>query len=323
MRRRDFIGVVYGAALALPYRAAAQQPGKVWRIGHVLVTTPERGGIFVQALEQSLADLGYVQGHNIVLVNRFAGPQPDKLEEAIVSLVPHVDLLVVWGEAAIAAKKLSGSMPTVFISIGFPVELGLVQSLAHPGGSMTGITAEAALETPGKRLQILKEIIPDLKRVAVLGVVGEPIGAETLEPAARQLRLTLIPIDIKSADDLEGAFADVKQSQAEALFVSRTGLTANLGKQIADLALAAHLPSCYSFRTTVMAGGLVSLDADRLAMTRPAAAQIDKIIKGTSPADIPVEQPTRFELYINLKTARLLNLTIPPSLLARADELIE
>jgi putative ABC transport system substrate-binding protein len=323
MRRRDFIGVVYGAALALPYRAAAQQPGKVWRIGHVLVTTPERGGIFVQALEQSLADLGYVQGHNIVLVNRFAGPQPDKLEEAIVSLVPHVDLLVVWGEAAIAAKKLSGSMPTVFISIGFPVELGLVQSLAHPGGSMTGITAEAALETPGKRLQILKEIIPDLKRVAVLGVVGEPIGAETLEPAARELGLTLIPIDIKSADDLEGAFADMKQSQAEALFVSRTSLTANLGKQIADLALAAHLPSCYPFRTTVMTGGLVSLDPDRLAMTRPAAAQIDKIIKGTSPADIPVEQPTRFELYINLKTARLLNLTIPPSLLARADELIE
>ena len=258
-----------------------------------------------------------------MLLNRFAGSQPDKIEEAIISLLPQVDLLVVWGEAAIAAKKLSGSVPTVFISIGFPVELGLVESLAHPGGNMTGITAEAALETPGKRLQILKEIIPDLKRVAVLGVVGEPIGAETLEPAAHQLGLTLIPIDIKSTDDLEGAFADMKQSQAEALFVSRTGLTANLGKQIADLALAAHLPSCYSFRTTVMAGGLVSLDTDRLAMTRPAAAQIDKIIKGTSPADIPVEQPTRFELYINLKTARLLNLTIPPSLLGRADELIE
>jgi putative tryptophan/tyrosine transport system substrate-binding protein len=323
MRRRDFIGVIYGSALTLPFEAAAQQPGKVWRIGDVLVTPPERGGIFAQALERSLADLGYVQGRNIVLLNRFAGSQPDKIEEAIISLMPQVDLLVVWGEAAITAKKLSGSVPTVFISIGFPVELGLVQSLAHPGGNMTGITAEAALETPGKRLQILKEIIPDLKRVAVLGVVGEPIGAETLEPAAHQLGLTLIPIDIKSADDLEGAFADMKQSQAEALFVSRTGLTANLGKQIADLALAAHLPSCYSFRTTVMAGGLVSLDADRPAMTRPAAAQIDKIIKGTNPADIPVEQPTRFELYINLKTARLLNLTIPPSLLALADELIE
>ena len=319
MRRRDFIGAICGAAATLPFEAAAQQPGKVWRIGHVLVTPPERGAIFAQALERSLADLGYVQGRNIVLLNRFAGPQPDKIEEAIISLLPQIDLLVVWGEAAIAAKKLSGSVPTVFISIGFPVELGLVQSLAHPGGNMTGITAEAALETPGKRLQILKEIRPDLKRVAVLGVVGEHLGAENLEPAAHQLGLTLIPVDIKSADDLEGAFANMKQSRAEALFVDRTGLTANLGKQIADLALAAHLPACYSFRTTVMAGGLVSLDADRLAMTRPAAAQIDKIIKGTSPADIPVEQPTRFELYINLKTARLLNLTIPPSLLAAAE----
>jgi len=323
MRRRDFIGVIYGAALALPCQAAAEQPGKVWRIGHVLVTTPERGGIFVQALERSLADLGYVQGRNIVLLNRFPGPQPDKIEEAIISLLPQIDLLVVWGEAAIVAKKMVGGVPTVFISIGFPVELGLVEGLAHPGGSMTGITAEAALETPGKRLQILKEIIPDLKRVAVLGVVGEHLGAEDLEPAARELGLTLVRVDIKSADDLEGAFADMKKSQAEALFVSRTGLTANLGKQIADLALAARLPSCYPFRLTVIAGGLVSLDPDRLAMTRSAAAQIDKIINGTSPADIPVEQPTRFGLYINLKTARLLNLTIPPSLLALADEVIE
>jgi putative ABC transport system substrate-binding protein len=316
---------ICSAALALPCRAAAQQPGKVWQIGHVLVTTPERGGIFVQALERSLADLGYVQDRNIVLLNRFAGSQPDEIKEAIISLLPEVDLLVVWAEAAIAAKKLSGSVPTVFISIGFPVELGLVQSLAHPGGNMTGITSEAALETPGKRLQILKEIMPDLKRVAVLGVVDENVGPEktSTDLAARELALTLIRLDIKSADDLERAFAGMKKSQAEALFVSRTGLTANLGKQIADLALAAHLPSCYPFRTTVMAGGLVSLDPDRVAMTRPAAAQIDKIIKGASPADIPVEQPARFELYINLKTARLLNLTIPPSLLARADEVIE
>jgi putative ABC transport system substrate-binding protein len=166
---------ICSAALALPCRAAAHQPGKVWRIGHVLVTTPERGGIFVQALERSLADLGYVQDRNIVLLNRFAGSQSDEIKEAIISLLPEVDLLVVWAEAAIAAKKLSGSVPTVFISIGFPVELGLVQSLAHPGGNMTGITSEAALETPGKRLQILKEIMPDLKRVAVLGVVDENV----------------------------------------------------------------------------------------------------------------------------------------------------
>jgi len=326
MRRRDFIGVIYSASLALPCGAAAQQAAKVWRIGHVLVVPPEQGEPFARALEHSLADLGYVQGRNIVLLHRFAGAQVDKIEEAVIFLVPQIDLLVVWGNAGIAAKKLAGDAPTVFISIGFPVELGLVQSLAHPGGNMTGIAAEAALEINGKRLQILKEIVPDLNRVAVLRDVDtRSWGFEwtALDQAARELGLTLVPADIKSADELETAFADMKKRGAEALFVTRTALLANAGKQIAELAIATHLPSSCPFRRQVIAGGLVSLDADRLAMTRPAAAQIDKIIKGTSPADIPVEQPTRFELYINLKTAHLLNLTIPPTLLAVADEVIE
>jgi putative tryptophan/tyrosine transport system substrate-binding protein len=326
VRRRDFIGVIYGAALTLPFGAGAQQPGKVWRVGDVTPVGPERGRIQAQMLEQRLADLGYVQGRNIVLLHRLSDPQPDKIEEAILSLVPQVDLLVAWGTAAIAAKKLAGGVPTVFITVGFPVELGLVESLAHPGGNMTGIASEAALETNGKRLQILKEIVPDLKRVAVLRDVNtRSWGFEwaALDQAARELGLTLVPVDIKSADELETAFASMKKSGAEALFATRTALIAAAGKQIADLALAAHLPSCQAFRTAVMAGGLVSLDVDGLAMTRQAAAQIDKIIKGTSPADIPVEQPTRLELYINLKTARLLNLTIPSSLLAVADEVIE
>ena len=331
MRRRDFIGVICGAALALPCSMAAQQPGKVWRIGHVLTVSPEQGAPYAQALEQSLADLGYVQGRNIVLLHRFAGAQVDQIEEAIISLLPQIDLLVVWGNAGMPAKKLAGGVPTVFISIGFPVELGLVQSLAHPGGNMTGIAAEAALEINGKRLQILKEIVPGLNRVAVLrdfadrsnSFYGAGFEWTALNQAARELGLTLAPADIKSADELETAFADMKKSGAEALFLTRTALLANAGKQIADLAIWTHLPSSCPFRRQVIVGGLVSLDADRLAMTRPAAAQIDKIIKGTSPADIPVEQPTRFELYINLKTARLLNLTIPPALLALADEVIE
>ena len=327
MRRREFIGAMYAAAVALPASAAAQepQPGKVWRIGHVLTGTPEIQGTFAQGLEQRLADLGYVQGRNIVLLHRFAGPQPDKIEEAIMLLVPHVDLLVVWGEGAVAAKKLAVGVPTVFISIGFPVELGLVQSLAHPGGNMTGITAEAALETPAKRLQILKEIVPELKRVAVLGPVDDPRFVEKglQELAARELGVTLLPVVIKSADDLEAAFTSMKKDGTQAVMPIRSSLTFVVSKQIADLALAAQLPSCWPFRQAVMAGGLMSLDPDRLAMTRPAAAQIDKIIKGTSPADIPVEQPTKFDLDINLKTARLLNLSIPPSLLALADQVIE
>jgi putative tryptophan/tyrosine transport system substrate-binding protein len=333
VRRRDFIGVICGTALALPFAAGAQQPGKVWRIGQVLATPPEVGEPYAQALEQRLADLGYVPGRNVVLLDRFTGAQTAKIEEAIISLLPQIDLLVLWGNAATVAKKLAEGAPTVFISVGYPVELGLVQSLAHPGGNMTGIAAEAALEINGKRLQILNEIVPDVNRVAVLRDVAEPTAAlwsygtgfewTAMNQAARQLGLSLLPIDVKSADDLEAAFADMKKSGAEAVFLTRTALVFNAGKQIADLAIAADLPSCHPFREGVMAGGLVSLDADRLAMARPAAAQIDKIIKGASPADIPVEQPTRFQLYINLKTARLLDLTIPPAVLARADEVIE
>ena len=326
MRRRAFIGVIYGAALALPCGAAAQQPGKVWRIGHVLSSTPERVGAWAEALEQRLADLGYVQGRNIALLTRFAGPQPDNIEEAIIALVPQIDLLVVWGSiAGVTAKKFAAAVPVVFLTIGFPVELGLVLSLAHPGGNMTGITAEAALETYGKRLQILKEIVPDLNRAAVLRAPDDPnvgFAMTSLDLAARELGITLIPVDIKSADDLKAAFASMKKNEAKALIVIATALAFTLGKQIADLALAARLPPS-SDKDGVTVGGLVSLYPDRVAMIRSAAAQIDKIIKGTSPADIPVEQPTRYELCINLKTARLLNLTIPPTLLALADEVIE
>jgi len=296
MRRRDFIGAIYSAAVALPFGAAAQQPRKVWQIGDLQLGPPGPGNIYAQALERSLADLGYVQGRNIVLLVRYAGSQRQEMQEAIISLLPQVDLLVVRGNAAIEARKLAGAVPTVFISIGYPVEQGLVQSLAHPGGNMTGITAEAALETNGKRLQILIDIVPDLNRVAVLRDIDtRQWGFEWTAPdqEAHELGMTLVYVDIKSADDLEGAFAGMKRSEAQALFVTRTNLTYTASKEIADLALAARLPSCWPFRESAIAGGLVSYGPDRLAMARPAAAQIDKIIKGTSPADIPVEQPTR------------------------------
>ena len=327
MKRREFIGAICGAAVTSHFAAAAEQPGKVWRVGNVLPFTPERGGSLAQLLQQRLVDLDYVEGRNVVLLTRFPGPQPDKIGEAVISVAPQADLLVVWGPiAALAAKKLAGNLPTAFISVSFPVEIGLVQSLAHPGGTMTGIAAEAAAETYGKRVQILKEIVPDLKRVAVLSPVGDPnIGFDikSLGLAARELGVSLLPVDIKSADELETAFASFKDNGAEALIVIRSALASAVAKQIADLALAAHLPSCCAQPDLVAAGGLVSLAANLLDMIQPAAAHIDKIIKGTSPADIPVEQPTRFELCVNLKTARLLNLTIPPSLLARADEVIE
>jgi putative tryptophan/tyrosine transport system substrate-binding protein len=326
MRRRDFICAIYCAAIALPHGTAAQQPGKVWRIGHVLPTTPELGQPYAQALEQRLADFGYVLGRNIVLLHRFTGgPQLEKINEVIISLVPQIDILAVWGIAIYAAKKSAAGVPTVFISAGYPVEEGLVQSLAHPGGNMTGIIAEAATETNGKRLQILKEVVPGLKRVAVLRAAYEPtvVWMTSLDLAARQLGVTLFPVEFTSAGDLETAFAGVKKSETEALIVLGGAVVIAFGKEIADLAIRVGLPSCYYVKDGVMAGGLVSYGPDRLAMARPAAALIDKIIKGASPADIPCEQPTVYELYINSNTARLLNLTIPPLLLAQADEVIE
>ena len=221
MRRRDFIGGIYGGALALSWGAAAQQPGKVWRIGSVVPGAAEPDEFFAEVLEQRLADLGHVQGRDIVLVHRFADPQPDKIGEAVRALAPQVDLLVVRGSiAAMAAKKLASGMPIVFVSSAYPVEIGLVQSLAHPGGNITGIASEAATETNQKRLQILKEIVPDLERTAVLRVPDEPFTRLTmpsLELAARQLEISLIPVDIKSADDLDAAFVDMKNSEAQAL----------------------------------------------------------------------------------------------------------
>jgi putative ABC transport system substrate-binding protein len=199
MRRRDFIGVICGAVFAAPCNAEAQQSGKVWRIGHVLVNPPERGGaIRVQTLEKGLADLGDVQGRNIELLHRFAGPQPEKLQEVISSLLPQIDLLVVWGTVGgVAAKRVASGVPTAFVSVGAPVEIGLVQSLARPGGNMTGITFEAETGTYGKRLQILKEIVPDLKRVAVLRAVGHPnvgFAMTSLEAAAPELGVSLVPL---------------------------------------------------------------------------------------------------------------------------------
>jgi putative tryptophan/tyrosine transport system substrate-binding protein len=327
MNRRDFMGAICGAALMSPSVAHAQPPGKVWRIADVFPSTPERASYLTQALEQSLADLGDVQGRNILLSQQFAGPQLDKVRDVIASLLSEIDLFVVRGTiGGVAAKELAGNVPTVFISVGAPVEIGLVQSLAHPGGNMTGITFEAATETYGKRLQILKEIAPDLERVAIIRAVGDPnvgFAMKSLERAASELNVTLVPIEIKLTSELDAAFTKIRNSKVQGLLAIAGALTFTVGAEIADRALATHLPFCSAFRETVIAGGLVSLGPDQVATTHQAATQVDKIIKGASPADIPVEQPTRSDLYVNLKTARSLNLTMPPSLLARADEVIE
>jgi putative tryptophan/tyrosine transport system substrate-binding protein len=326
MRRRGFVALIVGAAVAWPFALRARQPQK-WRIGDVVGGTQETAGHLAKELAQRLEDLGYVQGKNITLLTRFVPPEAEAIEDAIRSLLPNIDLLVVRGTiGGVAAKKLAPSVPVIFISVGAPVDIGLVESLAHPGGNMTGITFEAAMETYAKRLQILKEIVPTLERVAVLSARGDanvPFAMASLQKLAPAMGVILTSIDIKSSDDLPAAFEEMQRHQPEGLIVVAGAFTYVNSRQIASLALAHRLPSCHAFRETVIAGGLVSLGPDLVAMNRQGAAYIDKIIRGAQPADLPVEQPERYEVFVNLKTAKALRLTIPPTLLARADEVIE
>jgi putative ABC transport system substrate-binding protein len=268
-----------------------------------------------------------VQGKNLLLLNRFAVPQPKAMEGAILSMMPDIDLLVAWGTiGGAAAKKIALDIPVVFASVGAPVDIGIVASLSHPGGNMTGITFEAASETYGRRLQLLKEIVPDVSRVAVLRARGDPnarFAMTSLEISAPLLGITLTVAEIGSADELTTAFAEMQRTKAEALLVVAGALTYPNGKMIADLALAHRLPSCHGFKEAVLAGGLISLGPDLVVIGHQAASYVDKILRGAKPAELPVQQPDRYEVHLNLKTAKALGLTVPPALLALADEVIE
>jgi putative ABC transport system substrate-binding protein len=326
MRRREFITLL-GTTTALAWPIVVARAQHNWRIGHLLIGTPESFGHIATALETRLADLGYFAGKTITIVNQYTVPQRDVLEANINALVPGVDLLVVWGTiSAVTAKKLAKGLPVVFMSVSFPVELGLVASLPRPGGNMTGITFEAAHETNAKRLQILKEILPGTTRVAVLAASGDPnvgFAMASLQEASRGLGVSLKLVPMTSADNLGEAFAEIEAIRSEALIVIPGALTYVNRKVIAELAVVHHLPSCHAFAETVAVGGLVSLGPDLVAMTYQGAAYIDKIIHGTQPAELPVQQPTRYELHLNLKTATALGLKIPDSLLVRADKVIE
>jgi putative ABC transport system substrate-binding protein len=296
-----------------------------WRIGQVFGGTPDI--VAPSELVRALYGLGYIDGKDVQVRTLFATPNPKEMKNAVLSLLSEIDLLVVWGTiGGVAAKSVVSHIPVVFVSVGAPVDIGLVESLAHPGGNMTGITFEAASETYGKRLQMLKEILPNLSHIAVLGAKGDPnfpFAMMSLESSARSLEISITPIEINLAGDLRSAFDDMRRSQAEALVVVAGALTYANSNVIAELSLASRLPSCHAFKETVAAGGLISLGPDLLALGRQGARLIDKIIKGARPADIPVEQPTQYITTINLKTAKALGLTVPAALLASADEVIE
>ena len=326
MKRREFVTLLGGAGAVWPFVAKGQPTGKSWRIGQVIGGSAETNGHFARALEQRLGELGYRLGQSRIGDGMRISKLP-AMEDAIRSLIAEIDLLVAWGTiGAVAAKNVARSLPVVFLTVGATVEVGLVQSLSRPGGNMTGITFEAATETYGKRLQLLKEILPNLRNVAVLAAEGDAnvtFAMQSLDKAAPELGVTLTRFGLRPGDDLAAKFRQMEQSDAEGLIVIAGALTYVKGKEIAELALAHRLPSCHAFYETVRAGGLVSLGPDIPAMAQQGAVYIDKILHGAKPGELPVQQPTHYVLHINLQTAKRLGIEIPPSLLARADEVIE
>ncbi len=329
VQRRCFL-IAAGAILAAPFAAEAQQAPKIARIGYLSVgrAPPPR---LRDAFRQGLRDLGYVEGRNVVIEHRSAEGKTELLPALTAELVAlKVDVIVTAGgtTAALAAKQATRSVPIVFIGVGDPVSSSLVSSLARPGGNITGLSLLFP-ELVGKCLEQLKQAVPGVSQVAVLwqpGAVPERSEKEIIEQAnaaARVLKVRLQFVEARSPADLDRAFSDMTRARVGALTVLSTPMLASERKRLADFAAKNRLPTVFSFREYVDAGGLMSYGPDLADMSRRAATYVDKILKGTKPADLPVEQPIKFELVINLKTAKALGLTIPQSLLVRADEVIQ
>jgi putative ABC transport system substrate-binding protein len=322
-----FFGVALcSLLLALSVSAEAQQQAKVPKIGHLgarSTATPGRGS---DLFRRELRELGYVEGKSITFERRSADDRLDRLPALADELVRlKVDVLVTSSTiGALAAKNVTRTIPIVFYTVTDPVAAGLVDSLARPGGNITGITDIGAVLV-GKRLELLKETISKLSRVAVLWDPRNPGNVqqwkEGLHPA-RELGLQLHSMEVSSADKYEGAFKEATKARSAALAVTSSPLVSSSRKQIADLATKHRLPAIYPRADYVESGGLMSYGADQVEPYKRAASMVDKILKGTKPADLPVEQPTKFELVINLKTAKQIGLTIPPNVLARADKVI-
>jgi putative tryptophan/tyrosine transport system substrate-binding protein len=329
VNRRAFISSATLGLLAAPLAAVAQQQRNVRTIGF-FGPPPSAGGL-VQAFQLGLRDLGYIEGQNIKIEYRYTDQalrgHPDlfpRYATELVRLKPEV-IVVSVTEAALAVKQATSTIPIVTVSVPDPVAAGLVASLARPGGNVTGLSRESR-DLIGKNCQLLKEALPDIARVGVLANPTDPLKPAMVadaEEAARSLGMQLKVVDASAPTALEGAFAAMRSDKADAVLVLGGGAFYLNRTQIADLALRNRLPSVFQNREFVEVGGLLSYAPSTTANYRRAAFFVDKILKGAKPADLPIEQPTKFELWINLKTAKALGLTIPPTLLQRADQVIE
>jgi putative ABC transport system substrate-binding protein len=313
--------------LVAPLAAAAQPAAKVHRIGYLAMTSAI-GQRFLEPFRQRLRELGWVEGRNIAIESRFAEGRVDRLPGLAAELVRlKVDVLVAGpSPPAVAAKNATETIPIVLVAVGDPVRLGLVASLARPGGNVTGLSFDVGLETFGKGLELLKETVPAVRRVAVLSNPTNPaqaIAIRDVKVAAAALGLQLQILEARGPGEFDGAFAAMTREGAGALLVLVEPLFVLHRTRLADLAARNRLPSMHGVREFVEAGGLMSYGPSLVASYRHAALFVDKILKGARPADLPVEQPTTFELVVNLKTAKALGLTIPPSVRVRADEVLE
>jgi len=325
--RLSVVSVILSAMVfALCSSVEAQQAKKIPRIGYLNALFPTTNSARIEAFREGLRDVGYVEGKNIAIEYRYAERKVDRLPALAAALVRlKVDVIVTSAsQETLAAKEATNTIPIVMINVGDPVGSGFVASLARPGGNITGLSTLSP-ELTGKRLELLKEIIPKLTRVAVLGNSTDPGNADTLkelEVAAQALKVELQYLDVLSVNDIETAFRAAGKERADAVIVLSSFLLTSQRRQIIDLAVKSRLPASYARPEFVESGGLMTYGVNLNDLARRAAQYVDKILKGAKPADLPVEQPKKFEFIINLKTAKQIGLTIPPNVLARADRVI-
>jgi putative ABC transport system substrate-binding protein len=328
MDRRAFVGSVALGVLARPRAARAQPARRVYRIGILglgqtsHLTGPRPLAPDIDAFVRGLGDLGYVYGTQFVTEPRGADGRPERYASLAAELLRlQLDVIVAAGPALPALKQATSTLPVVMAAAGDPVGLGLVQSLRQPGGNFTGLSLQS-VELTGKRLELLKELVPGAGSVAVLWDRASLPYWQAAETAARERGWKLLSLEIREAGDLEHIFTAASDARVGAVLVSAAGLLYPRARRVAELAARSRLPTMYELRPYVEAGGLMSYGADIQDLWRRAAIFVDKILKGADPADLPIEQPSKFQLVVNLKTARALGITIPPSILLRADHVI-
>ena len=326
--RRNLLIAFGASAVAAPLASFAQRPVKVYRVGWLIGGSPSdnRDFTFIEDMKKSLSDLGYREGKNIVFDLRYAERKPDRLAALAAELVALKPDVVISGATpgTRAAQQATGTVPIVMVGVSDPVGAGFVASLARPGGNITGV-ANLGLDLAAKPLELLHTVVPQATRIAVLVPDNPAIPAivKAIQEAARSLRLTVLPTTVTTPDEIESAFASMVKEKAEALIVVADTVTMLNRKRIAELAAETKLPAIYQYLAQVEAGGLFSYGPNPRDLEKVVASYIDKILKGAKPGDLPVQQPTEFELVVNMKAAKALGIAFPPEILLRADKVIQ